>query len=104
MTTPIAPESLKALLAGTSPPVLLHLLPETDFEEAHLPGAQNFCVYESAFVSKIAEAFPDKRRPLVVYGHSDTTQEAGAALAKLRIAGYTNVAALKGDIDAWRAA
>ena len=104
MTTPIDPESLKALLAGTSPPVLLHLLPETDFEEAHLPGAQNFCVYESAFVSKIAEAFPDKRRPLVVYGHSDATQEAGAALAKLRMAGYTNVAALKGGIDAWRAA
>ena len=104
MTSPIDPESLKALLASGHPPVLLHLLPEADFEEAHLPGAQNFCVYESAFVSKVTEAFTDKEKPVVVYGRDDRTREAETAVARLRAAGYTSVASLAGGIEAWRAA
>ena len=102
MNAPINIDSLRQLLASSSPPTLIHLLPDEDFAEAHLPGARCFCVYESAFVSKIDEAFPDKAVPLVVYGRSDATFEAGAAVTKLHKAGYTNVTQLSGGLKAWR--
>lgn len=104
MNPTIDSETLRGILASGTPPALLHLLPDEDFAEAHLPGAACFCVYESAFISKVGEAFPDKGTALIVYGQSDATKEAEAAVAKLTAAGYTNVARLDGGMKAWQAA
>ena len=95
-------DTLRQLLTTPSAPALIHLLPDEDFAEAHLPGARCFCVYESAFLTKIHEAFPDKDTPLLVYGESDDTQEAATAVTRLRAAGFTHVTRLAGGLRAWR--
>ncbi len=104
MNPSIDSAALRDLLASSTPPAVIHLLPDEDFAEAHLPAARCFCVYESAFTGKIEEAFPNKQAPLVVYGSSDDTKEAEAAIAKLTAAGYTQVSRLAGGLKAWRAA
>ena len=104
MSSEITPQVLKALLASEPAPVVIHVLPEEDFQEAHLPSARCFCVYESAFIPKMAEAYPNKSTALVVYGSGDTTIEAETAVAKLNAAGYFNVKSLTGGLRGWKEA
>lgn len=85
------------------PSPLIDILSPESFATEHLPGAVNFCVYETAFVDHILEAFPDKTAPITVYGLNDYTQEAGVALSRLQTAGYSNVAALPGGLEGWKA-
>jgi hypothetical protein len=54
---------------------------EESFAAERVPGARNFCVYEMAFVEKVAAAFPDRATPLTVYGCSSRTREAEEAAA-----------------------
>ncbi len=102
MTDSIDATTLRAELAGSHPPALIHVLPEDAFEEGHIPGSHSICVYESAFVQKAGEAFPDKSSPLVVYSLDDRTREAQMAVNKLTSAGYTQVRRLAGGLQAWR--
>lgn len=89
----------------TSPaPLLLHMLPEEVFAAQHIAGSQNACVYEMAFMSKVAELASDKSQPVVVYGAGDGSQDAEVALAKLKSAGYTGVTAFTGGLAEWSAA
>jgi polyisoprenoid-binding protein YceI len=85
------------------PNPLIDILSAESFATEHLPGALNFCVYETAFLDHVVAAFPDKTAPLSVYGLNDTTQEAEVALSRLREAGYSNVAALPGGLEGWKA-
>lgn len=79
--------------------ILIDVLSPESFAAEHLPGAVNFCVYETAFIDKIREAYPDPSAPIVVYGLSDATREAAEALEKLTAAGYANVTALPGGLE-----
>jgi polyisoprenoid-binding protein YceI len=85
------------------PNPLIDVLSAESFAMEHLPGAVNFCVYETAFLDKDVAAFPDKTAPLTVYGLNDRTREAGVALSRLREAGYSNPRALPGGLEGWKA-
>ncbi len=54
---------------------LIDVLSDESYVREHLPGARNFCVYETAFLEKVAEAFPAKEVALTVYGLNDETRE-----------------------------
>ena len=97
----IIANDLLPLISKSAAPVLIHVLPEEDFAEAHIPGAQCFCVYESAFIGKITAAFPDQSTALIVYGASDDTIEAETAIAKLTAAGFPNVERLADGLKGW---
>jgi polyisoprenoid-binding protein YceI len=84
------------------PSPLIDLLSAESFSAEHLPGAANFCVYETAFTAKIRTAFPDKTILLTIYGLNDSTLEAGVALKKLEAAGYRNVKVLPGGLEGWK--
>jgi polyisoprenoid-binding protein YceI len=84
------------------PSPLVDLLSEESFTAEHLPGAVNFCVYETAFTDKIRTAFPDRTILLTVYGLNDSTLEAGVALKKLEAAGYRSVKVLPGGLEGWK--
>ncbi|MDI1314928.1 YceI family protein [Prosthecobacter sp.] len=81
---------------------LIHVLPEEHFACGHLPGAINACVYETIFLSKVAELVPDKSAPLIVYGAGGDSLDATTAAEKLTKAGYTNVTVFPGGIVEWQ--
>lgn len=88
---------------SVSPGPLIDLLSPDSYKVEHLPGAVNLCVYETAFLEKVMEKYPDPETPLTVYGCSDATQEAELAVERLREAGYLNVRTVPGGIEGWKA-
>jgi polyisoprenoid-binding protein YceI/rhodanese-related sulfurtransferase len=80
---------------------LLHVLPEDHFACQHLPGAQNACVYEMVFLSKVAELVPDKAAAIIVYGAGAPSLDSAVALEKLEKAGYTHVRDFHGGLADW---
>ena len=82
---------------------LIDVLSAESFAAEHLPGAVNFCAYETAFTDKIKEAFPDKNTELTVCGYCDDTHEAEMAISKLKAAGYGNVQVVPGGLRKWKA-
>lgn len=97
MKTITAPE----LKAHTGHAMLIHVLPEEHCAQQHLPGAVNACVYEMAFLSKVAELVPDKSSAIIVYGAGAPSLDSAVAAEKLMKAGYTNVSDFRGGIAEW---
>lgn len=88
--------------SSPSSPLIDVLSPES-FASEHVAGAVNFCAYETAFIDKIREAFPDHGTELTVCGYCDDTREAEVAISKLKAAGYENVKVMAGGLKAWKA-
>ena len=76
--------------------VIIEVLPAYPFREVHLPTAENFCVYESAFVSKVLGAHANPSQPILVCGERSGTLEAETAAEKLQAAGVQTVFFLEG--------
>jgi polyisoprenoid-binding protein YceI len=100
----LAPSELQNLLNSANPPIVIDVLTPEAHAEVHLEGSENFCVYESAFLSKVIARFPEKNTPIVVYGAGAATREADAALEKLLSAGFTRVQVLAGGLEALKQA
>ena len=104
-TTPsISIAEFKKLVNDQPSLAIIDVLPVDAFREAHLPAAENFCVYETGFVSKVVTAHPDLRQPIVVYGADSKTLEAQVAVEKLQKAGFHLPHLLEGGLSTWRAA
>lgn len=101
MSTEIEAKELRETFARDGAELFLHVLPEDAFAEKHIPGSRNLCIYESVFLEKVAEAFPDKAARLVVYSFDDATREAALALERLHAVGYTGARRLVGGLSAW---
>ena len=95
---------LQAQLQSTQPPQLLHILPPEVFAAARIPGSQNACVYETAFLDQVRALVPDPATPLVVYGAGEGSLDAASAAEKLPAAGYSHVQSFEGGLAAWTAA
>jgi len=100
----ISPDDLRRRLTASAPLTVIDVLPDTRFAAGHVPGAKNACVYEVVFTSAVAKIQPDRKAPLVVYGHSAETMDAAVAAKKLDRAGYQSVYLLDGGFAAWLAA
>ncbi len=103
-------KDLHSLLESSRPPVLLHVLPAEVFAAARIPGSQNACIYETAFLDHVAALKLDPAAPIVVYGAGAGagagagSLDATTAAEKLRTAGYTAVQTFPGGIAEWQAA
>jgi rhodanese-related sulfurtransferase len=104
MLSNISADELKSLLDSGGPVCLIDVLPPEYYGERHIPGANNVCVYEVAFLENLTNIVSDRDSPLVVYGASARSREASVALEKLRHAGYLEVRELDGGLAAWQAA
>jgi len=104
MLSSISADELKSLLDSGGPVCLIDVLPSEYHGERHIPGANNACVYEVAFLENLRNIVSDRDTPLVVYGASARSREASVAVEKLRRAGYREVRELAGGLAAWRAA
>lgn len=93
-------QELQSRLQQQPAPLLLHVLPEEVFEARRIAGSCNACVYEMAFLSKVAELAPDKSRPIIVYGAGAGSLDAETARQKLAADGYTDVSVFEGGLEA----
>ncbi len=100
----ITPEELKRRMEQETKFLLLDVLPEYYFNQKHLPGAENACVYEVVFSDNVKNIQADHDIPVVVYGQNDHYLAAAAAYTRLKRSGYSEVYELKGGIEAWEAA
>lgn len=83
---------------------LIDILPPDHFENVHIPGAENACVFFVSFIDDLATLVADKTIKIVVYGSSKQSHDTKIAIEKMSRAGYLNVYELEGGIKAWREA
>ena len=100
----ISARELNERLGQGDPLLLVDTLSDDHFQQVHLPGAQNACVFQVTFLDRMAELAPDKDTAIVVYGARAETMDAASAAGKLQRAGYARVALLEGGLAAWRKA
>ena len=122
-TTPMTIQKLncdevKTKLAGQKPPVLIDVSNPEDFAVAHLPGAQNACVFEVDFLDQVeglegirasllaraVGADPNRCTAIVVYGNCARSLASATAAEKLAAASFTHVQDFRGGLEEWRAA
>ena len=100
----ISREELASRLSSTSPPLLIDVLLEEEYQTTHLPGAKNACVFKITFIDDVKKLAPDTTKPLVVYGTNSRDLASATAAEKLLAAGYKQVLDYSGGIEYWRQA
>ncbi|WP_082407966.1 rhodanese-like domain-containing protein [Verrucomicrobium spinosum] len=97
------PAELDALRALHPELALLDVRLAEDYQEGHLPGAINQCVFEVVFLTDLASKVERRDQPVCVYGVAPESRESATAAAKLERAGYGQVYDFRGGLEAWRA-
>ena len=64
----ISPAELAERLKRSPRPILVDVRLEHDYAFAHLPDARNNCVFEVAFLDRMAVVAPEKGAAVCVYG------------------------------------
>lgn len=101
MNTTITAIELHEMLKGGEAVTVIDTLPPEYYEQGHIPGALNACVYEMVFLDRMGELQENRDSRLVVYGSSDRSHGAEVAVEKLKRAGYHDVYELAGGLEAW---
>ena len=100
----ITPAELSRRLSDKAKPVLIHTLPQDQFDKQHIPDSRNACVYDVTFPNQVEAFVADKNREVICYGSSERSLDAATAAGKLMRLGYERVFVLKGGLKAWREA
>jgi polyisoprenoid-binding protein YceI len=103
-TKSIATDELRELLQSGRPVLLMDVLPNSRYQQVHLPGAVNACVFEVTFLTQVAALAKGKSGAIVIYGASGQTLDAVTAADKLLRNGYTDVSVLSDGLAGWQAA
>lgn len=78
---------------------LIHVLPQEHYQNSHISGAINICVYEVSFFDKIKELNLDYDAKIVLYGDCDYELDAKVAASKLHDLGFDNTYILEGGLS-----
>lgn len=97
----IDPSTLKGLISNQTNGIILDVLPGDHFNQRHIPGALNACIFEIEFIEKVEALIPAKSQEIIVYGQSDAFEAAPLAIEKLQANGWKNVAMLEGGLERW---
>jgi rhodanese-related sulfurtransferase len=100
----ISRDELALCLGKPNQPLVIDVLPEEEYEAAHLPGAKNACVFNVSFLDDVKKLVSDQSKPLVLYGASVHDLASATAAEKLVAAGYTQVSDYRGGLEDWRTA
>ena len=79
---------------------LIHVLPKEHYQNVHIKGAINICVYEVSFLAKVKKLNLDSKSKIVLYGESENELDAKAAASKLHDLGFKYTYVLKGGLSA----
>ncbi len=80
---------------------LIHVLPKEHYQNLHIKGSINICVYEVSFLAKVKKLNLDSRSKIVLYGESENELDAKTAASKLHDIGFENVYVLEGGLSAY---
>lgn len=83
---------------------LIDTLGSDHFCKVRLPKATNACVFAVTFVDQVKAITPEKNATIILYGSSARSMDAFKAAEKLAQEGYSDIYAVEGGIEAWRAA
>jgi rhodanese-related sulfurtransferase/polyisoprenoid-binding protein YceI len=97
----ISRDEIKAQIDAKRAFLLVDVLPAEFYDEAHLPGAKDACVYEVTFLDQVRKLAPDKDTPIVLYGSGPQNLASATAAEKLLHAGYRNVYDYRGGLEDW---
>ena len=100
-STTVSPAELRQKLEAGSLQ-LIDVRLEDDYGAEHLPGAENNCVFEVAFLERAESSLPDRSAAICVYGASEASHESRVASEKLRRAGYRQVIEFPGGLEGWK--
>jgi len=100
----LVPKQLNALLEEEPGTTLVDLLPPDHFEDLHILGAKNACVFFVSFLDDLAAIVSSKEERVVIYGSSTRSHDTRVAVEKMTRAGYQEIYLLEGGIKAWREA
>jgi polyisoprenoid-binding protein YceI len=95
---------LQTLLNSADSRHVIHVLPPEIHAAMRIPGSQNACVYETAFLDQVRALVPDPSASIIVYGAGEGSFDAATAEEKLRAAGYAHVQSFPGGLAEWKAA
>ena len=102
MPEPVTLPDLAQRMSKSVPPLLVDVRLEDDYAASHLPQARNNCVFEVAFLDRMANLAPDKKVAVCVYGAAADSYEARMAAEKLSRAGYVEVLELREGFEGWK--
>ena len=97
MPSTISPQSLDALLKGSSPFALIDVRETGEYNNAHIPDAS--LIPRRDLESQIGDAVPHPATPVVLC--DDDARRATLAAATLAGLGYSDVSVLEGGINRW---
>jgi polyisoprenoid-binding protein YceI/rhodanese-related sulfurtransferase len=100
----ISRDEIRSQLDAKRAFLLIDVLPAEFYEEAHLPGAKQACVFEVNFLEQVRALAPDKGTPIVFYGSGSQNLASATAAEKLLNAGYLHVYDYRAGIEDWLAA
>lgn len=103
-TKTLTATELKKMIDRGNDVVLINVLPESEFEEAHIPGSHNVPLERETFLDEVAAIAGNKARRIVVYCASRDCRASPKAAAQLGDAGYTNVLHYADGLTGWRRA
>lgn len=99
----ITPATLNQWIETQRSFILIDPLTAEHFEQVHLSGAKNACVFEVTFLDQVQAITTDKQAEIVIYSASGRSMEAVVAEEKLRREGYASLNVLEGGLEAWKA-
>jgi rhodanese-related sulfurtransferase len=90
---------LVELIDSGHPLTLVDALPESYYNQAHLPGAIN--LVEPDVATRAADVLPDRDRTVVTYCSNRACGNSGAVARRLEQLGYTDVRTYPDGIQDW---
>ena len=97
----ISPAELHQWLDQGRNVTVIDPFPLQRYEQQHIPGAKNVCVYQVSFPHDLKEVVPDLKQEVVIYSATEMTREGTTAAEKMGRIGYQNITLLKGGLAAW---
>lgn len=81
-----------------SPPLIIDVRTQGEYESGHVPGAVNISIFD--FRARFEQLNPPKEKPIIVIcEHGPRSSFAGFVL---RVSGYRNVLELEGAMKTWK--
>lgn len=82
--------------------VLVNVLPESRFNEEHIPGSLNLHIEDKSFETRLKQQIPEKSRKIVVYSEGYNCRHSKKAVARMKKIGYAEVYDYEGGIKDWK--
>ena len=82
-------------------PLLVDTLPPEHYQDRHIPGSHNACVYDIDFLDQLQTLCPDKSTPIILYGSGKNSFDSRVAAEKLTADNYAEVMIFPGGMQEW---